>query len=43
MKYINTNKLEQIKLSKDNYYVILDFDKTITSKKSLDSWMAVVD
>lgn len=37
------NKLEKIKLEEDNYYVILDFDKTITSKKSLDSWMAIID
>lgn len=43
MKYININKLKEVKLSKDNYYVILDFDKTITSKKSLDSWMAIAD
>lgn len=44
MKYINdTNKLERIKLTKDNYFVVLDFDKTITSKKSLDSWMALLD
>lgn len=43
MRYINTNKLKQIKLEEENYYVILDFDKTITSKKSLDSWMAVID
>lgn len=44
MKYINNrNKLEKIKLTKDNYYVILDFDKTITNKESLDSWMALVD
>lgn len=43
MKYINTNKLEKIKLKENNYYVILDFDKTITSKESLDSWTAIVD
>lgn len=43
MKYINTNKIEKIKIDKENYYVVLDFDKTITSKKSLDSWMAVAD
>lgn len=43
MKYINTNQLKKIKITKDNYYVVLDFDKTITSKKSLDSWMAVAD
>lgn len=43
MRYINSNKLEKLKIDKDNYYVILDFDKTITSKKSLDSWMAIAD
>lgn len=43
MKYINTSKLEEIKLGEDNYYVVLDFDKTITSKNSIDSWTAIVD
>lgn len=44
MKYINhTNKLDKIKLTKDNYYVVLDFDKTLTSKESLDSWKALMD
>lgn len=43
MKYINTEKLEKVKISKDNYYVVLDFDKTITNKESLDSWMTLVD
>lgn len=43
MKYINTNKLEKIKLTRDNYYILLDFDKTVTSKESQDSWMAVID
>lgn len=43
MRYNNTNKLEKVKLAENNYYVVLDFDKTITSKKSLDSWMAIID
>jgi len=43
MKWMNTKKLNQVKLTKDDYYVVLDFDKTITSKSSLDSWMAVAD
>lgn len=43
MKYINTNKLEKVKIKKNNYYVLLDFDKTITSKSSLDSWKAIAD
>lgn len=43
MRYVNSNKLKEIEIKEDNYYVILDFDKTITSKKSLDSWLAVAD
>ncbi len=43
MKYSNTEKIKKIKLTDNNYYVILDFDKTITSKSSIDSWMAVID
>ena len=43
MRYNNTNKAEKIKLDESNYYVVLDFDKTITSKESLDSWMALID
>jgi 5'-nucleotidase len=38
MKYINTNKLEQLKINKNNVYIVIDFDKTITSKNSSDSW-----
>ena len=37
MKYINTDKLEQIKLEKENVYIVADFDKTITSLESCDS------
>ncbi len=40
MKYINKTKLEKIKLTKTNFYVAIDFDKTITSKTSCDSWDA---
>lgn len=43
MKYINKNKLEKIKIDDNNYYVVLDFDKTITSKNSIDSWGAIID
>lgn len=43
MKYKNRSKLENIKITDDNCYVILDFDKTITSKDSLDSWLALLD
>lgn len=38
MKYINTNKLEKLKINKDNVYIVIDFDKTITAKESEDSW-----
>ena len=40
MKYINTDKLKRIKLKKDNFFIIIDFDKTITAKESCDSWDA---
>lgn len=41
MKYINSNKLEELKINKDNVYIVIDFDKTITSKNSKDdSWDA---
>lgn len=38
MKYINTNKLEKLKINKNNIYLAIDFDKTITAKESEDSW-----
>ena len=42
MKYINTNKIEKLKLKENikNFYVVIDFDKTITSIDSTDSWDA---
>lgn len=43
MKSINTQKIKEMEIKENNYYVIIDFGKTITSKKSLDSWMAVAD
>lgn len=43
MRYQNTNKIQNIKLNQDNYYVILDFDGTITSAESKDSWTAIID
>lgn len=43
MIYRNTQKMEEVKITSDNYYVVLDFDKTITNKESLDSWMALLD
>ena len=43
MKYINKKQGKNIKFEKNNYYVVLDFDKTITRKESIDSWMATID
>ena len=40
MKYINKEKLEKIKLAKSNFYVAIDFDKTITARESCESWDA---
>ena len=40
MKYINTNKINQLEINKDNVCVVLDFDRTITSEESTDSWDA---
>ena len=38
MRYINTNQLEKLKINKNNVYVAIDFDKTITTGESIDSW-----
>lgn len=39
MIYINNEqKLGQIKLTKDNFYVVADFDKTITEGPSVSTW-----
>lgn len=40
MQYIKTEKIDNINLSKDDFYVAIDFDKTITDTKSCDSWDA---
>ena len=40
MKYINEEKISKIKLTKSNFYVAIDFDKTITANDSADSWDA---
>lgn len=40
MKYVNNEKIEKIKLNKDNFYVAIDFDRTITARESCDSWDA---
>ncbi len=38
MLYINEKKLNSICLNKDNFAILMDFDRTITSKDSLGSW-----
>ncbi len=38
MEYIKEEKVKSIELTKENVYVLLDFDKTITTYDSLDSW-----
>lgn len=38
MKYVKQDKVNKIKLNKDNMYVVIDFDKTITATSSMDSW-----
>lgn len=40
MIYINTDKKEKLKITKENVYLVLDFDRTITAAKSTDSWDA---
>lgn len=39
MIYINNKeKLKNINLKDDNYYIVIDFDKTLTSDESVTSW-----
>lgn len=38
MVYINDDKLNSIELTDNNFYVIMDFDETITTADSLNSW-----
>lgn len=33
MRYLNTEKIEKIKLNKDNMCLAIDFDKTITTMR----------
>ncbi len=44
MIYLNNKeKLEKIKLNKDNFYVIADFDKTITKSSPNSTWGVVAN
>ncbi len=38
MIYINSNKLDKLKINSENTYFVIDFDKTVTSDESRDSW-----
>ena len=38
MKFFDEEKLKDISLTNNNIYVLLDFDRTITSYDSLDTW-----
>lgn len=38
MKYINSKKVDTIKLTKENFYVLIDFDRTLTKAKSISGW-----
>lgn len=38
MLYINEEKLNSVFLNKNNFAILMDFDRTITSKDSLGSW-----
>lgn len=38
MKYINQKKIDKIKLSKDNFYILIDFDRTLTKGNSISCW-----
>lgn len=40
MKHVNQKKIQQLKINKNNTYVVIDFDRTITSNESQDSWAA---
>lgn len=38
MKYLNTEQLENLNIKQDNVYLVIDFDRTITTNQSEDSW-----
>ena len=38
MEYINYDKLKNISLNKNNFYILIDFDRTITRGNSFSTW-----
>ncbi len=38
MKYINSNKVDKIKLTRENFYILIDFDRTLTKGNSISGW-----
>lgn len=38
MLYINNDKMKNMKFNTNNFYVVMDFDRTLTSDDSLGSW-----
>lgn len=38
MKYVNYKKIESIKLNKENFYIVIDFDRTLTKAGSISTW-----
>ena len=44
MIYINNKeKIKNIKLEKNNFYVVADFDKTLTDGNSYSTWKVLAD
>lgn len=41
MVYINEEKIRNIHLNNNNFYVVMDFDKTITTDSGTDSWTII--
>lgn len=38
MKYINSKKVDNIRLTKGKFYVLIDFDRTLTKGNSISGW-----
>ena len=41
MIYRNSEKMKRVSLTKTNYAVLIDFDKTMTTMDSDDSWTVI--